>query len=91
MGENEMKPKPGLPQNVRLSDGLGQYPGAVLAAVWKTSGAARCGEFLACGSGRFCCAAKTEILCASLDIAWPEVMVILGVCFAVVGVAATLT
>ena len=85
-----MKPKPGLPQNVRLSDGLGQYPGAVLAAVWKASGAARCGEFLACGSGRFWSAAKTEILCASLDITRPEVMIILGVCFAVVSVAAAL-
>ena len=79
-----------LPQNVRLSDGLGQYPGAVLAAVWKASGAARCGEFLACDSGRFWRAAKAEIICTSLDITWPEVMVILGVCFAVVGVAAAL-
>ena len=44
----------------------------------------------ASSSGRFWSAAKTEILCASLDITWPEVMVILGVCFAVVGVAAAL-
>ena len=47
-------------------------------------------EFLACGSGRFWSAAKTEILCTLLDITWPEIMVILGVCLAVVGVAAAL-
>ena len=61
-----------------------------MAAVWKASGAARCGEFLACGSGRFWSAAKAEMLCTSLDITWLEAMVILGVCFAVVGVAAAL-